>query len=391
MMNLLPTWLATAIAVFVLVLLVTNPPDGAKSPYRWLLVLGACLPLLTLPWFTGDAISLILLAVISMVRWLRAETRTRGGFIPGVLLLIVGIATCFLDETRTLPLLLVLGAGLHITAIRRRQNYRPLHLLLLALHLLFITLALLTTGWVQVLTLIIWALTLALTKLLLDYLFHETDMVYARSLDKIMAHYTTEINGLYANIRGWRHDYHDHLQALKYYLHDEQLDQARDYLNQLEDKLDEIDDIVHSGNTVMDAVVNSKLALAEQAQIATDVSVFVGQQPLISDIDLVVILGNVLDNAIEAASEQPDVSARFIRVYIAIEKQQLYISVTNSRRADQVIDINYASTKNDKRGLGIRRINALVAKYHGIINRQYEEGVFVTEVLLPLKQITKQS
>lgn len=72
----------------------------------------------------------------------------------------------------------------------------------------------------------------------------------------------------------------------------------------------------------------------------------------------------MLDNAIEAASEQPDPTTRFIRVYIAIEKQQLYISVTNSRRADQVIDINYASTKNDKRGLGIRRINALVAKYH---------------------------
>nr|WP_241559491.1 ATP-binding protein [Lacticaseibacillus hulanensis] len=261
--------------------------------------------------------------------------------------------------------------------------------MLLGIHLLFIALTALTTGWVRVLILCALALTLVLVTTLLDYLFRETDMVYAQSLDKIMANYTTEINGLYASIRGWRHDYHDHLQALKYYLHDDELTAARDYLNQLEDKLEDIDDIVHSGNTVMDAVVNSKLALAEQANIATDVSVFVGHQPLISDIDLVVILGNILDNAIEAASEQPEEADRFIRVYIAIEKQQLYISITNSRRADQIIDINYASTKNDKRGLGIRRINALVAKYHGIINRQYEEGVFVTEVLLPLKQITK--
>lgn len=389
MLSELPHWLTSALPAIVLALIVTGTSNETKITHPYLTALLVCLPLLALPWVAGNGITLILLAGVSVTRWLRAATRNRGGFIPAILVLAVGVAVFVIPLQPALVLTLLLAAILHILTTSSRQNYRPLQLLLLALHLIFIALAAITSAWVQVLTLCAWAGTLWLTKMLLDYLFHETDMVYARSLDKIMAHYTTEINGLYANIRGWRHDYHDHLQALKYYLHDDQLQQAHDYLNQLEDKLDEIDDIVHSGNTVMDAVVNSKLALAEQAQIATDVSVFVGHQPLISDIDLVVILGNVLDNAIEAASEQHDPTTRFIRVYIAIEKQQLYISVTNSRRADQVIDINYASTKNDKRGLGIRRINALVAKYHGIINRQYEEGVFVTEVLLPLKKITK--
>lgn len=384
----IPNWLAVAIPVVLLAIIVTGRTT-TKMRRAGSTALISCLPLLLLPLFPGNSVSLLLLAGVSLSRWWRAEVHVRFGFVPAILLAGTGSAALFLPATTWVLVALTLTAALHLVNTAQRQNYRPLLLILLGIHLLFIALTALTTGWVRVLILCALALTLVLVTTLLDYLFRETDMVYAQSLDKIMANYTTEINGLYASIRGWRHDYHDHLQALKYYLHDDELAAARDYLNQLEDKLEDIDDIVHSGNTVMDAVVNSKLALAEQANIATDVSVFVGHQPLISDIDLVVILGNILDNAIEAASEQPEEADRFIRVYIAIEKQQLYISITNSRRADQIIDINYASTKNDKRGLGIRRINALVAKYHGIINRQYEEGVFVTEVLLPLKQITK--
>jgi sensor histidine kinase regulating citrate/malate metabolism len=185
-------------------------------------------------------------------------------------------------------------------------------------------------------------------------------------------------------MRGWRHDYHDHLQALKAYLRAGDVAAAQDYLNQLEDKLDEVDPLVHSGNTLLDAIVNAKLTLAEHEHIPTNVKVLVGTTPLIDDVDLVVIVGNLLDNALEAITAQPEGELRRLRVYISILKQQLYISVTNTRPADQVIDINYASTKNDKRGLGIRRINRLVAKYGGVINRQYADDVFVTEIALPI-------
>lgn len=222
-----------------------------------------------------------------------------------------------------------------------------------------------------------------------QYLFHANDAEVARSLDQIMASYVKELDDLYARVRGWRHDYHDHLQVLKVQLAHGDTEASRHYLNQLEDKLDEIDTVVHSGNAMLDAVINSKLTIALNADIPIDVSAFVGNQPLIDDVDMVVIIGNILDNAIEAVMEQPKSEMRSMRVYIAIIKQQFYISVTNSRRADQQIDPEYASTKNDRRGLGIRRVNALVAKYHGVINRQYEDGVFATEVLLPLRNVTK--
>lgn len=267
------------------------------------------------------------------------------------------------------------------------QRYRPLLILTGLVDLLVLAGYWQDDALGQVLLILVGLAFWILTALLLDYLFHETDVVFAQSLDKMMASYTAEVQNLYNGMRGWRHDYHDHLQALKVYLDQGQLDEIRAYLNGLEDKLDAVDPVVHSGNSVLDAVVNAKLTIAKNNRIPYHVKAFVGTQPLINPIDLVVIVGNLMDNAIEAIQTQQPGEKKIFRVYISILKQQLYISVTNSRPADQQIDIHYASTKNDKRGLGIRRINHLVAKYHGVINRQYQAGVFATEVMLPLNQV----
>ncbi|MGY0397452.1 sensor histidine kinase [Lacticaseibacillus paracasei] len=230
-------------------------------------------------------------------------------------------------------------------------------------------------------------LTGSLEFVLMRQFLNDQDAVFAHSLDKMMAQYSQEVQELYANMRGWRHDYHDHLQALKAYLDNQDTQAARSYLDELEDKLDEVDPLVHSGNVMLDAIVNAKLTLAERLHISVNEKVIVGSTPLIKDVDLVVILGNLLDNAIEAISEQPAGEPRQLRLYIGIVKQQFYISVTNTRPADQEIDYQYASTKSDKRVLGIRRVNKLVAKYNGMINRQYEASVFVTEIAIPIHAV----
>ncbi|MCU6209338.1 GHKL domain-containing protein, partial [Enterobacter cloacae] len=85
----------------------------------------------------------------------------------------------------------------------------------------------------------------------------------------------------------------------------------------------------------------------------------------------------------EAISEQPPDEKRQLLRYVGIVKQQFYSTVTNTRPSDQVIYYQYASTKSDKRGLGIRRVNKLVAKYDCMINRQYEASVVVTEIAIP--------
>ena len=104
----------------------------------------------------------------------------------------------------------------------------------------------------------------------------------------------------------------------------------------------------------------------------------------VSDIDLCVILGNLIDNAMESC-EKVEEDQRFLRLYIGVLKQQLYLSITNAT-AETVrrIDAAYISTKRGSHGHGLRRIDRVVEKYGGYVNRQNEPGVFATEILLPL-------
>ncbi len=316
----------------------------------------------------GAVAGLLAVAALASWGWTWRQRRPARAWASGGTLLLAAALSPWVGARVAVAAVLVIGGEL-LWASQRHWRVRGLAgaLVLVALVGLWLThgvalLAVAATGCLAVLT---------LATLIARFLAQQ-DAVFAVSLDHMMAQYSQEVQSLYANMRGWRHDYHDHLQALKA------------YLDTLEDKLDTVDTLVHSGDPVLDAIVNAKLTLAERAQIPTNVKVFVGTQPLIDDLDLVVIVGNLLDNALEAIEAQPAGELRRLRVYIAILKQQLYISVTNTRPADQQIDVQFASTKNDKRGLGIRRINQLVARYGGVINRQYEDAVFVTEIAIPL-------
>ena len=83
----------------------------------------------------------------------------------------------------------------------------------------------------------------------------------------------------------------------------------------------------------------------------------------------------------------PKEEDRFIRIYIDIVKKQLYISVTNSMvgKAKQVGG-RFLTTKQGSHGFGLLRIDSIVTKYHGYINRQTENKLFATEVMLPLTE-----
>ncbi|WP_311317257.1 sensor histidine kinase [Schleiferilactobacillus harbinensis] len=353
----------------------------------------ALIPIATLPFIIPWGGILAALLILGLYAWLgRDPLHARWpDMVLGGLLVLAALAPIWLSLPKSAAGLFTIVIGACIVHIARGQTFRPLWLLLSGTGAIFAVLFFISDTPARFLLLGLWLLTVKLVTGLLTYLFQQTDMVYAQSLDGIMANYIKEVNDLYAQIRGWRHDYHDHLQSLKVYLHDGDVAQAQHYLSELETSLGDIEQIVRSGNPMLDAVLNAKLTMAKNQQIPMNVKAFVGPQPLIKDVDLVVILGNILDNALEAIEAQPATDDRFLRVYIAIMKQQLYISVTNTRPADQYINYDYASTKNDKRGLGIRRINALVEKYNGMINRQYEEGVFVTEIALPLPTISQKA
>lgn len=220
--------------------------------------------------------------------------------------------------------------------------------------------------------------------IVLAVIHRRSDRRIAAYQNKLLARQIVEVENLYTTMRGWRHDYHNHLQTLKARLDMGQTDGAREYLDTLEQDLDGIQALAETGNVSVDAILNAKLSLVVKKGINLNFKATVPENLTVSDIDLCVILGNLIDNAMESC-EKVDEDGRFLRLYINVLKQQLYITISNAT-AETVrkIDAAYISTKRGNHGHGLKRIDRVVKKYDGYINRKNEPGVFVTEILLPL-------
>ena len=193
---------------------------------------------------------------------------------------------------------------------------------------------------------------------------------------------TAEIQNMYRQMQEWRHDYRNHIQNMKNRL-DSGNGELEQYLDDLADDLTQADTSIKTGNVMADAVLNSKLSVAEQKSISLNVKAHIPNGILLTDVELCSVLGNLLDNAMEACEKLPS-DKRFMRVYIDKFKGQFYLSVQNSSPAVQRDKGIFHTTKTGTHGFGLFRIDRIARKYGGYVNRQYEEGVFATELLLPL-------
>lgn len=194
-----------------------------------------------------------------------------------------------------------------------------------------------------------------------------------------------EVENMYRQTRGWRHDFKNHLQTMQAYLEMGQVEQLGCYMRELTKDYNEVDITLKTGNAMLDAILNSKLSMLKAKEIRVDASASVPDALPVSDVDLSVMIGNLLDNCLEACLKLPPEN-RFVRVYIAKAKENLYLYVMNSadgryRRGGGT----YQSTKRSgDHGYGLYRIDRVVRKYNGYCNRQDEGDVFATEILLPL-------
>ncbi len=200
---------------------------------------------------------------------------------------------------------------------------------------------------------------------------------------KLLSHQYAEIKDIYMNMRGWRHDYHNHLQTMKAYLSMNELKELDEYLFKVEKDLDAVDNLVKSGNVMMDAILNSKISIMKRHNIEVDFKAVLPEDLKINDVDLCVMVSNLLENAIEACVQVP-VEGRFIRIYADVYGSQFYMSIQNSSKENLEFNArNYISNKRGEHGFGMKRVQLLVDKYNGFLNLQNEPGIFASEITIP--------
>lgn len=232
----------------------------------------------------------------------------------------------------------------------------------------------------------ILAAVLGLVFLARVYMADLVDRKISQYQKELVEKHFEEVENMYRQTRGWRHDLKNHIQTMKAHAAMGEYDRLNEYMDELDTDLNEVDQIIKTGNVKIDAVLNSKLSLARAKQIDVEAKAVVPRELAVSEVDLSVILGNLMDNAMEACLKIDEKERRFLRVYMDVFKGQLYIYVMNSvKDAPKRMGKIYLTTKDSRNhGFGLLRMDKVVDKYHGYLDRQHEEGVFATEVMLPL-------
>jgi len=192
-----------------------------------------------------------------------------------------------------------------------------------------------------------------------------------------------EVRSIHREMRGYKHDFHHHLQMLKGQLEAGETERALQYIEELDYEITHMDTLIKTGNLAADVILSAKLSQAKEHRIAVTVKAVLPEQLLISDVELSIILGNYLENAIEACKVLP-FEERFIRLYIKQKGTMLYFSMLNSSGKKMAKEGSlFASKKSGMHGFGLKRAEAILEKHGGWCKYNSEDGAFSTEFLVP--------
>ena len=189
---------------------------------------------------------------------------------------------------------------------------------------------------------------------------------------------------LYQSVRSIRHDLKQHFQVALTMLHSGKINEAVDYMEKYNDTvLDGISNKVFCDNDVVNYIINSKSKICSDRHIK--IYIYIANEiPEFSDLDLCVLLGNALDNAIEGVSGDGN---NDIYLEHSIVDNFFMLSVTNTISISLLeYNPNLISTKNEKEvhGLGILSMKEVVQKYNGSIEFYESDNKFCCDMLLDI-------
>lgn len=185
------------------------------------------------------------------------------------------------------------------------------------------------------------------------------------------------------------HDFHNHIEALHRYLVSDQAAEAVRYLEGLRTPIEAVTQSVWTGDEAADYLLSSRQALAASRQIQIRYYIEYPRHTNIRSIDLVAILGNLLDNAFEAV-DGTEGELRFVDLTIRRIHEMLIIKLVNGcQKAPVIAEGEVKTTKQDKElhGWGLKSIRTAAERYDGTVETEYENNRFCTVVTLSYEPV----
>lgn len=195
-----------------------------------------------------------------------------------------------------------------------------------------------------------------------------------------------------ASLRKWKHDYKNHLIAIQGLINDKAYEQLKQYVIYQQEILPQTFSTINTGHNIIDALLTDKYAVSQHEKIKFTYSVILPKPVPISDVELTGILGNLLDNAIDACRVLRDVPERnpYIHVSIMPKRNMLHFLVENSSSGNYIYDSggHLITTKPQKEihGNGLMHVSHIAKEHNGFCRVSAKPDYFTVHVYIPLLQ-----
>lgn len=188
-------------------------------------------------------------------------------------------------------------------------------------------------------------------------------------------------------VRALRHDMKNHILALQALVQRKEAEETNKYLDSMKNFMTNPEEYVKTGNDTVDSLLNYKIQKANEVLNVVETKISIPEQLRLRSFDLNVLLGNLLDNAIDASMQTED---KKLKITIKLDKGILFLNICNScqRIADGRSDF-LETTKEDRvnHGIGLKNVRKIVEKHHGDIAFLYENESMKTDVVMYVKEI----
>lgn len=245
------------------------------------------------------------------------------------------------------------------------------------------------TGNASLIQVILSTIIILLINLLTFFLYNSLAKSYAKEKETALVSKEKEMyynqcllmQETNENLQKFRHEINNKFISMKELVNNNMYNELSDFIDNLTDKL-EIEKVYsNTGNVVVDSIINYKLNLLSDTDIVTEIAV---PSSLNIDVnDLVVILGNILDNAVEALNENKENSKLYFK--LVYSQGRLIIKETNTHKTK----ISYENgeiqlSKNDKsnHGFGLKNIEEAVKKNDGYMEINHNDNIFSIDIIL---------
>lgn len=180
-----------------------------------------------------------------------------------------------------------------------------------------------------------------------------------------------------------KHDFKNHLIILEGLIRVDEKEELKEYFHKMDQEYQLSEDYIYTGNKILDGLINNKLKIMKTTGASIETNIQIPEKMEVNAFDLVIVIGNLLDNAMEALNQQECGS---FYLEISYKKGMLFIYVWNTyegellKKGDMMILTKKKS--NEPHGIGLSNIRRVVEQYHGDMIIHTENNIFSVRIII---------